>query len=193
MFTLLQLPYSFNALEPFIDEQTVQIHYLKHHQGYVDKLNGLIKGTEYENSSLEEIIKKSEGAIFNNAAQIWNHSFYRECMKSGSIDNQPEGIILEKIEEKRGTFHDFKDEFTNSAVGNFGSGRTWIVKNSDGNIEIINTINANNPIVENKVPLLTVDIREHAYYLKYQNRRIEYVSNRRNLVNRNKIEENFNK
>jgi Fe-Mn family superoxide dismutase len=193
MFTLLQLPYSFNALEPFIDEQTVQIHYLKHHQWYVDKLNWLIKWTEYENSSLEEIIKKSEWAIFNNAAQIWNHSFYRECMKSWSIDNQPEWIILEKIEEKRWTFHDFKDEFTNSAVWNFGSWRTWIVKNSDWNIEIINTINANNPIVENKVPLLTVDIREHAYYLKYQNRRIEYVSNRRNLVNRNKIEENFNK
>ncbi|MFZ2150764.1 MAG: superoxide dismutase [Candidatus Absconditicoccaceae bacterium] len=187
MIELKQLPYEMNSLEPYIDLRTVEFHYTKHHQGYVDKLNGLIKGTEFENMNLEEIILKSNGAIFNNAAQIWNHTFYRDGLIQGGT--VPSGNILSKIEEKFGSFDIFKENLTNSAVGNFGSGRTWLVKNKIGDIEIINTSNADCPITKGLIPLLTIDVREHAYYLNYQNRRIEYVNNLWNLINRDRVNE----
>ncbi|HKL43661.1 MAG TPA: superoxide dismutase [Candidatus Absconditabacterales bacterium] len=194
MIDLPRLPYDFKALEPFIDVKTVETHYTKHHQGYVNKLNGLIEGTEFENMGLEDIIMKSNGGIFNNAAQVWNHTFYWNGLKNNGelkIDNG-ELNVIKAINEKRGSIEEFKKEFSSSAAGNFGSGWTWLVKNSDGELEIVNTSNAANPMTDGLTPLLTVDVREHAYYLKYQNRRPEYLENRWNLVNWEKVEELYN-
>ncbi len=195
MIILTKLPYDFNALEPFIDAKTVEIHHTKHHQWYVDKLNGLIAGTEFENMELEAIIMKSSGWIFNNAAQVWNHTFYWNWLKNNwelKIDNW-ELNVIKAINEKRWSIEEFKKEFSSSAAGNFGSGWTWLVKNSDWKLEIVNTSNAANPMTDWLTPLLTVDVREHAYYLKYQNRRPEYLENRWNLVDRNKVEELYSK
>ncbi|HPC34786.1 MAG TPA: superoxide dismutase [Candidatus Absconditabacterales bacterium] len=193
MITLKKLPYEFNALEPFIDARTVEVHYTKHHQGYADKLNSLIEGTEFESMNLEEIIMKSGGPIFNNAAQVWNHTFYWEGFipNSKGIDGNTE--ISSAINNKRGSFENFKTEFTNSAIGNFGSGWTWLVKNSNGELSIVNTSNAANPMTDGLIPLLTVDVWEHAYYLKYQNRRAEYLENWWNVVNWNKVEELYSR
>jgi len=189
MITLKKLPYEFNALESFIDARTVEIHYTKHHQWYADKLNSLIEWTEFESMDLEEIIMKSGGPIFNNAAQVWNHTFYWEWFIPNSkwIDGNTE--ISSAINNKRWSFENFKTEFTNSAIWNFGSGWTWLVKNSNGELSIVNTSNAANPMTDGLIPLLTVDVWEHAYYLKYQNRRTEYLENWWNLVNWNKVEE----
>lgn len=192
MFTLPKLPYKANALEPVIDAQTVEIHYSKHHQGYVNKLNELIAGTPFENKSLEAIITNSEGPIFNNAAQIWNHTFYRNGLTTPQENRQPRWILYDAIVAKRWTFLDFQDAMTASAVGNFGSWWTRLVKNTDGSLEIMNTSNAWCPLTTEKQPLITIDVREHAYYLNYQNRRPEYVTNIWKCINRDKALELFN-
>lgn len=191
MITLEKLPYEFNVLEPVIDAKTVEIHYTKHHQWYVNKLNELIVWTEFENMNLEEIVKKSEWVMFNNAAQTWNHTFYRNGLKSFQEGNLPSWVVLEKINEKRWSFDNFKSEFEKSAVWNFWSGRTWLVKNEDWSLWLLNTSNAQTPITQWITPLFVVDVWEHAYYLKYQNRRVEYVQNFWNLVNRDFVNNNY--
>jgi Fe-Mn family superoxide dismutase len=179
---LPDLPYETDALEPHISAETLSFHYGKHHRTYVDKLNDLISGTDYEELSLEEIITSSSGGIFNNAAQTWNHSFYWNCL-SPTGGGLPKGKIAEAIEAKWGSFDKFKDELTQSAVTNFGSGWTWLVKNERGEIEIANTPNAGNPLTDNKKPILTIDVWEHAYYIDYRNARPKYVEAYWNLVN----------
>ena len=191
MITLAPLPYTTNALEPIIDTHTVELHYGKHHQGYVNKLNELIAGTPFENTSLEDIIKSAEWPIFNNAAQIWNHTFYRNELTEPREGRQPIWALYDAIVAKRGTFQTFQETMIASAVGNFGSGRTWLVKNTDWTLEIMNTSNAWCPLTTDKKALLTIDVREHAYYLTYQNRRIEYVTNIWQCINRDKVSELF--
>jgi len=185
---LPKLPYAENALEPHISAETIQYHYGKHHATYVDKLNGLIPDTEFESSTLEEIIMKAGGGIFNNAAQVWNHTFYWNCL-SPKGGGTPSGDLADAINKTFGSFDAFKEEFSSSAANNFGSGWTWLVKNADGGIEILNTSNAANPMTDGKQPLLTCDVWEHAYYLKYQNRRPEYVDAFFNVVNWEKVNE----
>jgi len=185
MIELEKLPYEMDYLEPYIDSRTVEFHYTKHHQWYVDKLNWLIKWTEFENMNLEEIVLKSNWAIFNNAAQVLNHTFYWNWFIPWWT--VPNWNILNKINAKFWSFDIFKESFTTSAVWNFGSGWTRLVKNGIWDIEIVNTSNADSPITKWLIPLLTVDVREHAYYLGYQNRRIEYINNRWNILNRDRV------
>lgn len=191
MIILEKLPYDFAALEPVIDAKTVEIHYTKHHQWYVNKLNELIAWTDFENMSLENIVKKSEWIMFNNAAQTWNHTFYRNGLKTYEENNLPIWIVLDKINEKRGSFDVFKAEFEKSAIGNFGSGWTWLVRDANGSLWILNTSNAQTPITQWIIPIFVIDVWEHAYYLKYQNRRAEYLNNFWNLVNRNFVNNNY--
>ena len=179
---LPDLPYEADALEPHISAETLSFHHGKHQRTYVDKLNDLIAGTEYEELSLEEIITRSSGGIFNNAAQTWNHTFYWNCL-SPTGGGLPTGKIAAAIEAKWGSFDKFKDELTQSAVTNFGSGWTWLVKNEQGELEIVNTANAGNPLTENKTPILTIDVWEHAYYIDYRNARPKYIEAYWNLVN----------
>jgi Fe-Mn family superoxide dismutase len=179
---LPDLPYEADALEPHISAETLSFHHGKHHRTYVDKLNDLIAGTAYEELPLEEIIANSSGGIFNNAAQTWNHSFYWNCL-SPTGGGLPTGEIAEAIEAKWGSFDKFKDELTQSAVTNFGSGWTWLVKNEQGELEIVNTSNAGNPLTDNKTPILTIDVWEHAYYVDYRNARPRYIEAYWNLVN----------
>ncbi len=171
---LPQLPYAKNALEPTISAETLEYHYGKHHQSYVTKLNDGIKGTEFESLSLEDIIKQSSGGVFNNAAQVWNHTFYWNCLNPNG-GGEPAGALAKAIGEKFGSFEQFKTDFETSAAGNFGSGWTWLVKNADGSLEIYNTSNAGTPMTENKTALLTVDVWEHAYYIDYRNARPKYL------------------
>lgn len=192
MIKLAPLPYGFNALEPVIDTQTLELHYGKHHQGYVNKLNELIAGTPYEGKSLEEIITSADWwPIFNNAAQTRNHTFYRDGLQVPRENNLPTWVILDAINTKRGSFEKFQEVMITSAVGNFWSGRTWLVKNTNNTLDIMNTSNAWCPLTTEKKALLTIDVREHAYYLKYQNRRIEYVTNIWKCINREKVNELF--
>lgn len=191
MIELAPLPYATNGLEPVIDQQTVELHYGKHHQGYVLKLHDLINGTAYETKTLEEIIKTSDWPIFNNAAQIWNHTFYWNQLQTPKENNLPTGALLDAIVAKWESFEQFQETMTASAVWNFGSGRTWLVQHDDGTLDILNTSNAATPLTMGKKALLTIDVREHAYYLKYQNRRIEYVTNIWKCINREKVGENF--
>lgn len=179
---LPELPYAKNALEPHISEETLEFHYGKHHATYVDKLNGMIAGTEFESASLEDIILGSSGGIFNNAAQIWNHSFYWDGL-SPNGGGKPEATLADAIDKEFGSFEKFKEAFTASALGNFGSGWTWLVKNSSGNLEIVNTDDAANPMNDGHTPLLTCDVWEHAYYVDYRNKRPDYISAFWNLVN----------
>ena len=181
-FELPPLPYDKSALEPHISAETLEYHYGKHHQTYVNNLNNLIQGTEFENMGLEDIIKKSSGGVFNNAAQVWNHTFYWNCM-SPSGGGAPSGAIGDAINGAFGSFDSFKEQFSKSAVGNFGSGWTWLVKNADGGLELLNTSNAGTPMTEGKTALLTCDVWEHAYYVDYRNARPKYVENFWNLVN----------
>jgi Fe-Mn family superoxide dismutase len=187
---LPKLPYADNALEPHISAETIQYHYGKHHATYVDKLNGLIPGTEFESSTLEEIIMKAGGGIFNNAAQVWNHTFYWNCL-SPNGGGTPSGELADAIDKTFDSFESFKEQFSNSAVNNFGSGWTWLVKNADGGIEILNTSNAANPMTDGKQPLLTCDVWEHAYYVDYRNARPKYVEAFWNLVNWDFVSQNF--
>ena len=168
------LPYAMDALAPHISKETFEYHYGKHHQAYVTNLNNLIKGTEFENASLEEIIKKSSAGIFNNSAQVWNHTFFWHSMKPGG-GGAASGALAAAIDKKWGSFDAFKEAFTKSAVGNFGSGWTWLVKKPDGSVDIVNTSNAATPITGADLPLLTLDVWEHAYYIDYRNARPKFV------------------
>lgn len=172
---LPKLPYSPEALEPHISKKTIEYHYGKHHMTYVQKLNDLIQGTSFEEMSLEDIIMKADGGIFNNAAQVWNHTFYWEGFTANG-KNAPEGLLLDAIEKAFGSFEDFKEAFTQKAVTLFGSGWAWLVKKGDGSLEIVQTSNADNPMRTGDIPLLTCDVWEHAYYLDYQNRRPEHLA-----------------
>jgi len=181
-YELPDLPYAQNALEPHISAETLEYHHGKHHAAYVTNLNNLVGGTEFEGKSLEEIIAKADGGIFNNAAQIWNHSFYWNCL-SPNGGGAPNGDLGSAIDSTFGSYDAFKEKFTASAIGNFGSGWTWLVKNSDGSIEIVNTGNAGSPLTAGQTPLLTCDVWEHAYYIDYRNARPAYVGAFWNLVN----------
>ena len=172
--TLPALPYAKNALAPHISEETLEFHYGKHHQTYVTNLNNLIKGTEFETSSLEEIITKSAAGIYNNAAQIWNHTFLWSSMKPNG-GGAPTGALADAINAKWGSFEDFKKAFQTSAVGNFGSGWTWLVKKADGSVDIVNMGAAGTPLTTGDKALLTIDVWEHAYYIDYRNARPKYV------------------
>lgn len=174
-FQLPALPFAPEALEPVISANTISFHYGKHHQAYVTKLNSLIPGTAFENSTLEEMILKAEGGIFNNAAQVWNHTFYWEGF-SAKRGTTPSGKLLEMINEVFGTFEDFKTKFNEAAVNQFGSGWAWLVLNKDGKLAIVTTGNAANPLRDGLKPLLTCDVWEHAYYIDFQNRRPDYVA-----------------
>jgi len=178
------LPYAKNALEPHISAETLEYHYGKHHQTYVTNLNNLIPGTEFEKLSLEEIVKKSSGGIFNNAAQIWNHTFYWNSL-SPNGGGAPTGALAEAISKAFGSFEKFKEEFTKCAVTTFGSGWAWLVKNADGSLALVSTSNAGCPLTAGQTPLLTCDVWEHAYYIDYRNLRPKYVEAFWNLVNWN--------
>lgn len=172
--TLPPLPYAIDALAPHYSQETLEFHHGKHHKAYVDKLNELQAGTEFENLELEAIIKKASGGIFNQAAQIWNHTFFWNCMKPQG-GGEPSGALADAIAKKWGSYADFRKAFAASAAGNFGSGWTWLVKKADGSVDIANTSNAGNPMTAGDTPVLTVDVWEHAYYIDYRNARPKFV------------------
>ncbi|MBP44027.1 MAG: superoxide dismutase [Fe] [Deltaproteobacteria bacterium] len=181
-FSLPPLPYEMNALEPHISVETLEFHYGKHHQTYINNLNGLVEGTENANRTLDEIIMNSQGGLFNNAAQVWNHTFYWNCMgPNGGGD--PTGSVADTINKAFGSFADFKDQFSKSAATNFGSGWTWLVQNSNGDVEIQNTSNAGCPMTSSAKAILTIDVWEHAYYVDKRNARPAYIESWWNLVN----------
>lgn len=180
--TLPPLPYALDALAPTISKETLEFHYGKHHQTYVTNLNNLIPGTEFESASLEDIVKKSSGGIFNNAAQVWNHTFYWNSM-APNAGGEPTGKLADAINAKWGSVAAFKEAFNKSAAGNFGSGWTWLVKKADGSLDIVNTSNAATPLTTTDVPLLTCDVWEHAYYIDYRNARPKYLESFWSLVN----------
>jgi len=172
--TLPALPYAPDALAPHMSKETFEYHHGKHHQAYVTNLNNLIKGTEFENMGLDDIIRKSSGGVFNNSAQIWNHTFFWHSMKPAG-GGAPTGALADAINSKWGSFDAFKEAFTKSAVGNFGSSWTWLVKKPDGSVDIANTSNAATPLTTTDKALLTIDLWEHAYYIDYRNRRPDFV------------------
>jgi len=173
---LPELPYAKDALAPHISAETLEFHYGKHHQAYVTNLNNLIKGTEYESLDLEAIIKKAPaGGVFNNSAQVWNHTFFWNSMAPNG-GGEPAGALGDAIKAKWGSFEDFKKAFTASAVGNFGSGWTWLVKKADGSVDIVNTTAAGTPLTTADKALLCIDVWEHAYYIDYRNRRPDFVA-----------------
>lgn len=188
--TLPDLPFNKDALEPHISTETIEYHYGKHHASYVEKLNKQIEGTDFENASLEEIIKKASGNIFNNGAQVWNHTFYWNCL-SPKGGGEPKGNLAKAIDRDFDNYDSFKDSFTQAASTNFGSGWTWLVKNQNGGLEIINTSNADNPMKNGMVPLLTCDIWEHAYYIDYRNKRPDYIAAFWELVNWDFVAQNL--
>jgi len=190
-FELPDLPYAKDALEPHISAETLEYHYGKHHAAYVTNLNNLVPGTEFEGKSLEEIVKSAPaGGLFNNAAQVWNHTFYWNGM-SPSGGGEPTGAVADAISAAFGSFAEFKEKFAASAVGNFGSGWTWLVKTADGSVEILNTGNAGSALTADVTPLLVVDVWEHAYYVDTRNARPKYVGNWWNLVNWDFVAANF--
>jgi len=180
-FELPLLPYALDALEPYISRQTLEFHYGKHHQAYVNNLNKLVPGTEFENASLEDIVKSAKGGVFNNGAQVWNHTFYWNCLTPGG-SGEPTGMLADAINTSFGSFAEFKDKFSKAAATQFGSGWAWLVKTSDGQLEIVQTSNAGNPMTDGLTPLLTCDVWEHAYYLDKQNRRPDYIADFWKLV-----------
>lgn len=187
------LPYAKDALAPHISEETLEFHYGKHHKTYVDNLNKAIPGTEFEGKSLEEIVKTSSGGVFNNAAQVWNHTFYWHCL-SPNGGGEAKGAVAEAINSAFGSFEKFKEEFSQAAITNFGSGWTWLVKKSDGSVGIVSTSNAETPLTDESVTtLLTVDVWEHAYYIDYRNARPKYLDAFWSLVNWDFVNENFAK
>ncbi|MFO1221005.1 MAG: Fe-Mn family superoxide dismutase [Burkholderiaceae bacterium] len=173
-FALPPLPYAQDGLAPHISKETFEFHYGKHHQAYVTNLNNLVAGTPNEGKPLEDVVRNSQGPIFNNAAQVWNHTFFWNSMKPGG-GGQPGGALLAAINAKWGSFAAFKEAFTKSAVGNFGSGWTWLVKKADGTVDIVNTSNAATPLTTADKALLTIDVWEHAYYIDYRNARPKFV------------------
>lgn len=180
-FELPKLPYALDALEPHISKQTLEFHYGKHHQAYVNNLNNLVPGTEFENSSLEEIVMKASGGIFNNGAQVWNHTFYWNCLKPNG-GGKPSGKLAEAIDTAFGSFDEFKQKFSTAAATLFGSGWAWLVKNADGSLAIVQESNAGNPLRNGLTPLLTCDVWEHAYYIDQQNKRPDYIASFWNLI-----------
>ena len=190
-FELPPLPYNRDALVPYISEETLDFHYGKHHQAYVTNLNNLVEGTENADKSLEEVVRSSEGGLFNNAAQVWNHTFYWNSL-APNAGGAPTGALGDAINATFGSYDDFKAKFTASAAGNFGSGWTWLVKNAAGELEIVNTSNAGTVITdESLTPLLTCDVWEHAYYVDYRNARPEYLKNFWEIVNWDFASANF--
>lgn len=189
--TLPALPYALDALQPHISKETLEFHYGKHHQTYVTNLNNLIKGTEFADLSLEDIVRKSSGGVFNNAAQVWNHSFYWLCL-SPKGGGTPSGALAAAIDAKWGSFEEFKKAFSQTAITTFGSGWAWLVRNADGSLELVSTSNAATPLtMAGKKPLLTCDVWEHAYYVDYRNKRPDYVAAFWNLVNWEFVSANF--
>jgi len=184
------LPFAKDALEPVISAETIDFHYGKHHQAYVTNLNNLVPGTEFADASLEEIVMQADGGIFNNAAQVWNHTFYWNGL-SPDGGGEPDGALEAAIDQAFGSFAAFKEAFIKSAVGNFGSGWTWLVKNKDGSVAIVNTSNAATPLRDGKTPLLTIDVWEHAYYIDYRNARPKYLDEIWKLVNWNFVAANY--
>ena len=190
-FELPALPYAKDALEPHISAETLEFHHGKHHATYVAKLNGLVEGTDLAEKSLEEIIKTSEGGVFNNAAQIWNHTFYWNCL-APNAGGEPSGELAAAIDAKFGSFAEFQAQLNDKAVNNFGSSWTWLVKKADGSLELVNTSNAGTPLTEEgTTPLLTVDLWEHAYYIDYRNVRPNYLNGFWALVNWEFVAKNF--
>lgn len=190
-FELPALPYAKDALEPHISAETLEFHHGKHHATYVAKLNGLVEGTDLAEKSLEEIIRTSEGGVFNNAAQIWNHTFYWNCL-APNAGGEPTGELAAAINAKFGSFAEFQAQLNDKAVNNFGSSWTWLVKKADGSLEIVNTSNAGTPLTEaGTTPLLTVDLWEHAYYIDYRNVRPNYLNGFWALVNWEFVAKNF--
>lgn len=191
---LPDLPYAKNALEPHISQETLEFHHGKHHQAYVTKLNDMIPGTEFENMSLEDIIRNASGGLFNQAAQVWNHTFYWNCM-SPNGGGEPTGELADAIKRDFGSVEDFKKEFTDKTIANFASGWGWLVKDkASGKLSIKETDDAETPLTDNSVePLLTCDIWEHAYYIDYRNARPKYMEAFWNVVNWDFAAENFKK
>lgn len=187
---LPDLPYAKDALAPHISEETLDFHHGKHHATYVTNLNNLIPGTEFESASLQDIIKKSSGGIFNNAAQIWNHTFYWNCL-SPNGGGEPSGDLADAINKAFGSFEEFKKQFSQTAITTFGSGWGWLVKNADGALALASTSNAGNPMTSDQTPILTCDVWEHAYYIDYRNARPKYVESFWNLVNWDFAAKNF--
>ena len=176
------LPFAKDALAPHISAETIEFHYGKHHQAYVDNLNRMIPGTEFESMELADIVESASGGIFNNAAQVWNHTFYWNCL-SPQGGGEPAGALMDAITASFGSFTEFKDEFSKTAVGTFGSGWAWLVKSADGTLVLESTSNADTPVKSGKTSLLTCDVWEHAYYVDYRNARPKYVESFWNLVN----------
>lgn len=191
-FQLPDLPYPLNGLEPHISKETLEYHHGKHHKAYVTKLNELVPGTEFEGLSLEDIILKAPAGepVFNNAAQVWNHTFYWHCMKPKG-GGKPSGKLAAGIDKTFGSYDKFRQLLTEAGMTQFGSGWAWLVKNSDDKLEIVKTGNAGNPLTQKKTPLLTCDVWEHAYYIDTRNDRGKYINNFWELVNWDFVSENF--
>jgi len=188
-FELPKLPYDLDALAPVISRETLEFHHGKHHQAYVNNLNNLLPSTDLEGKSLEEIIKQASGTVFNNAAQIWNHTFYWNSLSPNG--GEPTGDLLEAINKTFGSLEGFKEAFNKSATTLFGSGWTWLVKDNTGALEIVNTQNAGTPITDNKTPLFTCDVWEHAYYIDFRNARPKYLEAFWEIVNWDFVTQNF--
>lgn len=188
--TLPELPYAMDALEPHISKETLEFHYGKHHRTYVDKLNGLIEGSKFADASLEDIVRGSDGGVFNNAAQVWNHTFYWHCL-SPSGGGRPSGELAKAIDASFGSFDEFHKQFSDKAVTLFGSGWAWLVKQRDGKLAIVQTGNAGTPLTGPDKPLLTCDVWEHAYYIDYRNARPKYLEAFWKLVNWDFVAKNF--
>lgn len=191
-YELPALPYPMDGLAPHISQETLEFHYGKHHQTYLNNLNKLITGHELEGQPLETLIRQTSGPLFNNAAQVWNHTFYWHSMKPQG-GGEPSGALAQTIQKTFGSFQQFKEQFTQSATTLFGSGWTWLVKKADGALEIVNTSNAGNPLTENKTPLFTCDVWEHAYYIDVRNARPQYLEHFWQLINWSFAAENFQK
>lgn len=189
-FKLPQLPFNASDLEPYISKETIEYHHGKHHKTYVDNLNKLIVGTAFEHATLEEIVRQSTGPIFNNGAQVWNHTFYWDCLSPRS-GGDPQGALAAAIDQEFGSIAAFKEKFTQMCLSHFGSGWVWLVKNSANRLEIVSTANAGNPLTDNKKPLLTCDVWEHAYYIDTRNSRANYVDNFWHVVNWEFVAKNF--
>jgi Fe-Mn family superoxide dismutase len=190
MFELPKLPYALDALAPTLSKEALEFHYGKHHKAYVDNLNKFVQNTEFANMSLEDVIMKSSGPIFNNAAQIWNHTFYWNCLSPKS-SHEPNGKLADAIKKKFGSFDNFKQQFNETAAKLFGSGWTWLAKDSNGELEIINESNAGLPMKAGKKAILTCDVWEHAYYIDYRNARPKYLESFWQLVNWEFAADNF--
>lgn len=186
------LPFAKNSLAPYISEETINFHYGRHHQTYVDNLNKLIVGTEFESKTLLDIVKTANGPVFNNAAQIWNHTFYWDCLRSGN-DEQLSSELITAINKTFGGLDKFKEAFTKAALDLFGSGWVWLVKDASGNLLITSTNNAGNPLTSDQTPLLTCDVWEHAYYIDYRNARAKHLEAFWHIVNWEFVSRNFAK